>query len=33
VIDTRPREMGASDLAALRDLRDLVLQEIQRTQA
>jgi phosphoribosyl 1,2-cyclic phosphodiesterase/DNA-binding response OmpR family regulator len=33
VIDIRPRAMGASDLAALRDLRDLVLQEIQRKEA
>jgi len=33
VIDLRPREMGESDLIALRDLRDLVLQEIQRKDA
>ncbi|MBK5256427.1 MAG: GAF domain-containing protein, partial [Vicinamibacteria bacterium] len=33
VIDTRPRDMGPSDLAALLDLRDLVVQEIQRKKA
>lgn len=33
VIDTRPRELAESDLAALRDLRDLVLQEIQGREA
>ena len=33
LIDTRPRDLGAADLATLRDLRDLTLEEIQRTQA
>lgn len=33
VIDTRPRELGPADLATLRDLRDLALEEIQRTRA
>lgn len=33
VIDLRPRELADADLAALRDLRDLVLQEIQRREA
>ena len=33
LIDTRPRDLGAADLATLRDLRDLALEEIQRTQA
>jgi phosphoribosyl 1,2-cyclic phosphodiesterase/DNA-binding response OmpR family regulator len=33
VIDTRPRELSATDLATLRDLRDLALEEIERTSA
>jgi phosphoribosyl 1,2-cyclic phosphodiesterase/DNA-binding response OmpR family regulator len=30
VIDTRPRELGEADMATLRDLRDLALEEIKR---
>jgi GAF domain-containing protein len=33
VIDTRPRNLSASDLALLRDLRDLALKELQSGQA
>lgn len=33
VIDVRPRAIGEADLAALRDLRDLVLHELQRKRA
>jgi GAF domain-containing protein len=30
VIDTRPRQLSSADLGTLRDLRDMVLEEIQR---
>ncbi len=33
VIDTRPRELGHAELVMLRDLRDLVLEEIKRKRA
>ncbi len=33
VFDTRPRSLQGSDLARLQDLADLVVQEVQRTDA
>ncbi len=33
VIDTRPRDLGGSELAMLRDLRDVAVEEIRRRQA